>query len=367
MTGVGEPPQDSDDPQVVGDETDADRTSAARLVERARVRALAEGERAKQWSEQTVQRRRTFDIALALYSRDRDTFASVLGSAIALRLFLFTTSLLVAFMSLIKLIFGSSGLDSFMVSSGVSGQMADEVRKATETSTGWELGLFLSSVVFMIWAGRGLTLVLSACSSGAWQLDARNAKATVRAIVRITGAAALIALSAGILNHLRDGFGIAVATSSLAASAAVLGIGWFVVTLALPKTTRDPGAVLPGALVFAALMTVIQAFMHVYLPTAIDNASATMGSIGLTVASLGYLFAIGRVMAGCIVLNAVIWERVGSISIFVFGLPGVRRLPVRFPKLAAFFDLPPQVPAADADVDDLPGTADPVEPTDAVT
>ena len=110
---------------------------------------------------------------------------------------------------------------------------------------------------------------------------------------------------------------------------------------------------LPGAVLFAALMTVMQLFMHVYLPRAIANASQTMGSIGLTVASLGYLFAVGRVMAGCIVLNAVLWEKVGSVSIFVFSLPLLRRLPVKFPKLARFFDLQVAEAQAVPDVDQV--------------
>lgn len=64
-----------------------------------------------------------------------------------------------------------------------------------------------------------------------------------------------------------------------------------------------------------------------------------MGSLGATVASLGYLFVIGRVMAGTVVLNAVIYEQIGSISVFVFELPGLQRLPVRFPGLRTYFDL----------------------------
>ena len=66
-----------------------------------------------------------------------------------------------------------------------------------------------------------------------------------------------------------------------------------------------------------------------------------MGSIGLTVASLGYLFIVGRLMAVTLVLNAVLFERLGSLSELVFALPFVRRIPARFPKVRAFFDLGP--------------------------
>ena len=131
------------------------------------------------------------------------------------------------------------------------------------------------------------------------------------------------------------------AASSLAANTVVLAGTWFFVCLALPRATRDPGAALPGAVVFGLSLTVLQWFMHFYLPKKIENASEVMGSLGVTFATLGYLFFIGRIMAGTLVLNAVLFEQLGSISELVFELPLIRRIPARFPKVAAFFDLPP--------------------------
>jgi hypothetical protein len=64
-----------------------------------------------------------------------------------------------------------------------------------------------------------------------------------------------------------------------------------------------------------------------------------MGSLGFTVATLGYMFVIGRLMAASLMLNAVVWERLGSVSGLVFSLPVLRRLPARSPRLASFFDL----------------------------
>ncbi len=111
-------------------------------------------------------------------------------------------------------------------------------------------------------------------------------------------------------------------------------------TLALPRPTRDPGALVPGAAVFAFALTLVQWFMHYYLPFRIEASSQTMGSLSVTVASLGYLFVIGRLMAGTVVLNAVVYEQFGTISTLVFGLPLLERIPRRFPRVAAFFDLP---------------------------
>jgi hypothetical protein len=312
---------------------------AAALAERAKVSATARITKAETWVGETAHRRTAWNTALALRTRDQDAFASVLGSAIALRLFLFSVSLVAALISAINLVFGRGSLDGVLTGVGMTGEMAEEVAKASSTSTGRDLGLLLSSLAVAMLAGRSLTKVLAACSAGAWKLPAIEAKATMRAITRVTALIALIVIAASGLNRLREQFGIAVATSSLAINVVMLGIGWFFVTLALPRPTRDPGSMLPGATVFAVILTLVQWFMHYYLPYKIESASQTMGSLGVTVASLGYLFIVGRVMAGTVVLNAVIYERFGSISSLVFELPGIERIPRRFPKVATFFDL----------------------------
>jgi hypothetical protein len=312
---------------------------ATELAERAKATAAARLAQAEAWADQSHERRSAWDAALALRDRDQSAFASVLGSAIALRLFLFSVALVVAVMSTLSLVFGRGGVDGLLTGVGLTGEMAEEVARTTGASAGRDIGVLLSSIFVALTAGRSLTKVLAACSAGAWQLPAAQAKATVRAAARVTALIALVVIAASGLNRLRAEFGIAVATSSLAINVALLGLGWFFVTLALPRPTRDPGAMLPGAAVFAVTLTLVQWFMHFYLPFRIEASSQTMGSLSVTVASLGYLFVIGRLMAGTVVLNAVVYEQFGSISTFVFGLPVAERLPRRFPKVATFFDL----------------------------
>jgi hypothetical protein len=59
--------------------------------------------------------------------------------------------------------------------------------------------------------------------------------------------------------------------------------------------------------------------------------------LGATVASLGYFFFIGRLMAASFVVNAIVFSRWGSITHVVFALPGLRRIPARFPGVPKFF------------------------------
>ena len=56
---------------------------------------------------------------------------------------------------------------------------------------------------------------------------------------------------------------------------------------------------------------------------------------------LGWFFIIGRAIVFAMMLNAVIYERFGGISDFVFSLPGLRVLARRSPRLRHFFDLDP--------------------------
>ncbi len=281
---------------------------------------------------------------MKLYERDRDAFGSVLGSAIAMRLFLFTASLSVAAVGLVNLVTRGDGVGGAMSSAGITGQVASQVDSAAAGSPSRHITLLLTGLFLSATAGRSLTRVLAATSARAWGLDAQGAKATMRTAARVTALVALLVLTASLLNRVRASFGVAVGSTSLAANALGVGIGWFFVCLALPRASRDPGSVLPGAALFGISMTLVQAFMQWYLPGRIASASAVMGTIGFTVAVLGYLFLIGRLMALSLAVSAVAWEELGSLSEAAFALPVLRGLPKRFPKLATFFDLPPQPP-----------------------
>ncbi len=71
----------------------------------------------------------------------------------------------------------------------------------------------------------------------------------------------------------------------------------------------------------------MQAVSQLYLPGRFDRASELYGAIGTTVVTLGWFFIIGRTIVLAMAVNAVVYERFGSISQFVFSLPVLRVLP----------------------------------------
>jgi len=83
----------------------------------------------------------------------------------------------------------------------------------------------------------------------------------------------------------------------------------------------------------------MQAISSLYLPRAIERSSELYGAIGVTLATLGWIYILGRVIAFAFSLNAVVFEQIGSVSAIVFSAPGIRAIPRRYPRVARYFDL----------------------------
>ena len=168
----------------------------------------------------------------------------------------------------------------------------------------------------------------------------------------VTTMTLLLLVTAALLNRVKDNQGIAVITTSWLLAVVIYAVGWFLVTATLPRRTSDPGALLPGAVLVGGSLAALQWFMQYYLPSKLATTTALAGSVGASVAALGYMFLIGRVMASSLILDAVVFDRLGSISEVVFALPVLNRIPRRFPWVARYFDLDRDEPTGDSDADD---------------
>jgi uncharacterized BrkB/YihY/UPF0761 family membrane protein len=341
----GQPSDDAGEPVRDGDELPPDDETPSgddqeSFVVRNKTRVLQQVDGAGRWVSDRRPVSVPIDILVRFYERDRDSFGSVLGSALAFRLFLFLVPLLLLALGLASLLVGQDLVsDDPTKAIGISGAMAGEVEESlhAHTTTSW---LLIASGLFgTVWAGRGLAKVLTAISARSWELEASLSKASLRVAGSVTGLLTLVVVVSSVINRIREAAGVAVAGISLVGVLAIYTAMWFVLTLSLPRATPDPGSVLPGAALVGLTVTALQWFGQFYLPERIGSKSQVLGGLGVTVVALGWLFILARVMAASLVLNAVVYERLGSISELVFGLPVVRRIPRRYPKVARFFDL----------------------------
>lgn len=284
------------------------------------------------------ERKPVVGLGLAFYDRDREAAGSVLGSAVAFRLFLFFLPLLVLIVGIAGFLSGFVDPTSLDKSAGISGALAKEVNAAFHQPglTRWVallLGLFGT-----LTAGRSLGKALHASSAVIWRVT-RRTRASLATVGAITGTLVGMALVAIVINRVREDFGEGVAGVSFIGAFLIYVVAWLVVSLLLPRATEDPSALLPGALAMALCFTVLQAISQLILPDRFQRASQLYGAVGFAVVTLGWFFILGRGVVIAMELDAVIYERYGSISQLVFGLPVIRILPRRSARLRRFFDL----------------------------
>jgi hypothetical protein len=308
------------------------------FTDRQRERGEALAERAREWFERARERGGVVDLVADLHERDKDAQASVLGSAIALRLFLFVVPANVALMGLIGILRLKSFVQDDIGASATTGAISEALIDASWLSSWW---LLLSGLTLSLMAGRSLAKVLAACARGAWQMPVREA--TVKPIAVVALSLVLIAdlATSIVFDRLRDAGGLPVAVASWIAVSLTTTMTWFLVMSALPRKFHDPGALLPGVLVMGAGYTLVQWFMQFYLPNRVARTTDTFGDLAITVATLGNFFFIGRLMSASFVVTAIVYERWGSISQVVFALPGLRKVAARSSRLRAFFSLDP--------------------------
>ena len=263
------------------------------------------------------------NVGLRTYQRDREVAGTVVGSAIAFRMFLFFVPLLLFVVGVAGFISKWVDADEASHDAGVSGALREQIRSAFEQpgSTRWLA--ILVGLFGMATTGRTLSKVMVASSALAWRLPMTN-KASVRVIGALVGLVGGIGVLSVLANRVREEFGLGVASVSFLAVFALYAVLWMTITSLLPRATRDPGVLLPGAVLVAATTTGMQAFSQFYLPDRIGRASELYGAVGATIVTLGWFFILGRVIVIALALNAVIHERFGSISQVVFSLPLLR-------------------------------------------
>jgi uncharacterized BrkB/YihY/UPF0761 family membrane protein len=279
-------------------------------------------------------------IAAGIYRRDKHAAGTLLGSALALRLFLFFVPTVLLLLGVAGLLGRYSTLDSSS-DVGVGGALGREIDTSFAQGGLSPWVAILAGIVGMASAGRSLSRALVVSSALSWQMGGSQ-PLKLRVVGVVVGILVGLSFTWALVNQIRQEAGIAVASVSFVGVAGVYLVLWAMLYLALPRATNDPGAALPGAAVISVLMTVLQVVTQLYLPQKITGASSMYGTFGAVVVILGWLFIVGRVLAFTFAVNAVLFEEVGSISRFVFGLPVLRAIPRRSKAFARYFDLPPE-------------------------
>jgi uncharacterized BrkB/YihY/UPF0761 family membrane protein len=317
--------------------TDAATMSVSRI---ASLQAVAQqrASRATEWATGLRERSVVADAAFVVYERDRACAGTVLGSAIAFRLFLFFVPCVVLGVGVLGLFSGYVAAESITDAGSISGALATNIRAAHDQSKTASLISVATGLFLMASAGRSLSKSLVASSNLAWSANG-VVTAKVKAIAAITGVMLSLILVSFVIGKIRDEWGIGFASLSFGAGFVVYLFLFMLLMATLPRGTTDPGAILPGAALVAALVVGLQAVSQLYIPSRISGASDLYGGIGVTVVALGWLFIVGRTLSFSFSLNAALFDRFGSLSQAIFSLPVLRVLRRRSARLRRYFGL----------------------------
>jgi uncharacterized BrkB/YihY/UPF0761 family membrane protein len=265
------------------------------------------------------------DFGLRIYHRDREITGTVVGSAIAFRLFLFFVPLLLFLVGVAGFVSHAVDADDLNEEAGLTGSLAAQIDTALSQPAQTRWIAVIIGLLGVGTAGYSLSKVMVASSALGWQLPERP-KASPRVVGAFVGLIAGVGLVAALINRIRSELGVGVASISFLAAFAVYVVAWLIVFMVLPRATNDPGALLPGAAIVALTLTGMQAVSQLLIPGRLSRASALYGTFGATIVTLGWFFILGRAIVLAIVCNAVINERFGSIANFVFSWPLIRLL-----------------------------------------
>ena len=263
---------------------------------------------------------------------------SVLGSAIAFRLFLFFVPAVVFGVGVLGVLSGSVDPETVTDDASITGALAEQVRVALAQSSGVALLTLGAGLLLMVVAGRTLARALVASSSLVW-LTGGNVTVKARVVAIIIGLVTSLILMGLVVNFSRARLGIAAAGVSFGVSAAFHVLVFALLMSALPRRTPDPGALLPGAVFASVVVHAMEAVSVFFLPGRFSGASELYGGIGVAVVALGWLFVIGRGMAFSLAINAALFDRFGSVSQGLFALPVLNRLPRRSEFIRRHFGL----------------------------
>lgn len=275
---------------------------------------------------------------LAVAQRDKQAAGTMIGAAIAFRMFLFFIPFVLFVVGIAGFVAEIIDVDQVTEASGVTGELAEQMRAAFEQSATTRWFATFTGLVGMATTGRSLSRVMCAASSLAWQMPVVS-KASLRVIGAIVGLVSGLALSATIVNRIRIELGLPAASVSLLAVFVLYLVVWTLLFWMLPRSTPDPGTLLPGAAMMAVVQSGMQLVAQLYLPGQIGRASALYGTIGTAIVTLGWFFFLGRSVVIAMAVSATVHERYGSISEVVFSLPVLRLIPPRSARVRRFFGL----------------------------
>ena len=284
---------------------------------RMRLRRAALQERGTRLAERAdAERRRhaSVDAVFEMVDRDADVGGGIIAGALAYRLFIWLLPLALVLVAGLGVAADAAAEspEEAAGSVGMEGLISHSVASAASSANRWYA--ILIGVPILIWVTRSFLRALIGTHRRVWA-DLRTAAPRPTVLRTLTLLLLLLGfwVVSGLASALRawsPGPGIIATVLALVPYAAL----WLLVSSQLPHRGAHWTALLPGALLFAVCLEVLNvAVAYVITPYALAK-EGTYGALGLAAALLFGLYLVSRVVVASAVVNATLWERAGRTS-----------------------------------------------------
>lgn len=260
--------------------------------------------------EESRSRVRSVDVVFAMHEGDRDSGGSLLGGALAFRLFLWL--LPAALVVVAGLGFESSG-DAAAPSDavrnvGITSIPAQSINQAARDSQSGRWVALILGIFFLYGASVSLMKALSLAHALIWHVPAPRLGGRIRA-VGIILATMLVLAGATSLEALLRNRSAAFGLLALLVGTVLYSATWWGLSTQLPHANAALVDLIPGALLFGIGLEAMRTLAVYYLAAKLTSASLLYGSLGVSAALLLGLYLAGRVIVAAAVLNSAIVSR----------------------------------------------------------
>ena len=251
------------------------------------------------------------DAGFDLYDRDAGAGGSLLGGAVAFRLFLLSVPALLLVYSGLGFLSHSSVTAPASTGEdlGFSGAILTTMDKVgTQASQGRWLTLLIGIWALLL-AMRSLIKSLRIVHILAWDLERKRSARTVKSVVVGVGVLVGMLALAVVGSWLRDrtpGGGVVMSVFL----GVCWGTSWLGVQSLLPRAEGVTWkALLPGSVLFGLAAEALHAATVFYMAGRVYRMSSMYGPLGVAAVLLLWLFIVARSMVAAAMLNATLWDR----------------------------------------------------------
>jgi uncharacterized BrkB/YihY/UPF0761 family membrane protein len=250
------------------------------------------------------------DAGFLVQELDARVGGGILAGALAFRIFLFMVPFVYVAFTILGAISRALGQDPSQLArnAGITGILASTVVKLEEQSAWTQAALVLGALVTLFITAGGLLKALYVVHWLIWRVH-RVMPAGLVPKLALTGLTLVVSALGVAVNDVRNSSGIAGAVLALVLITALSFALWWRVSWKLPHAPAPARALVPGALLMAVGVDVLQLLTTYWIGYLVARKTSTYGAVGIALAVLLWVYILGRIVVGSAGLNAALWYR----------------------------------------------------------